>query len=156
MWAEDFLVVVVVSGRSVTTTSQDVGCGFGISGVINSRLGLVIIPIGLFRFGSSSLCCVYVDYYFFFLMLGSVMLGGILFCLDCFFVRNIVFGCLEASIDVSVWVGLLRCSVNFVQGFGGIVFCCFVELGLGFGSGVLIGESAGSLSCSIGVRAEAV
>lgn len=37
------------------------------------------------------------------------MSGGILFCLDCFFVGNIVFGCLEASIDVTMsgWFALV-------------------------------------------------
>ena len=43
-WVEGFFEVVVVSGRSVTTTSRDVAKRAGISDVINFRLEQLITP----------------------------------------------------------------------------------------------------------------
>jgi hypothetical protein len=41
---EGYFDVVVASGRSVTTTSLDAGCGSGISCVVSFRLEHVITP----------------------------------------------------------------------------------------------------------------
>jgi hypothetical protein len=79
----------------------------------------------LFRFGISSPRRVCADY--FFLVLGSVVSCEMLFVLDCFLVRSIVFSCSDASKGMMMpWVGGLPCSTSLVQGFGDIVFCCFV------------------------------